>query len=80
MPKNRNRNQAEVTKRPRIPNYRNDELLAIVTEIYGGEHMLVKAEASLGQNGPAEQTIQVDVAYPQEHAQKKGRGRDSEDR
>ncbi len=45
MPKNRRRNQAEgVSRRPRIPNYRNDEVLGVVTEIYGGEHMAVKGE------------------------------------
>jgi translation initiation factor 1A len=44
MPKNRRRNQAEVTKRPRIPNYKNEEILGIVTEIYGGEHMAVRGE------------------------------------
>jgi len=44
MPKNRRRNQTEVTKRPRIPNYRNDELLGVCTEIYGGEHMQIKCE------------------------------------
>lgn len=46
MPKNRRRNQAEGTgmKRPRIPNYRNEELLGVVTEVYGGEHLGVKGE------------------------------------
>ena len=51
MPKNRNRNQAEATKRPRIPNYRNDEILGVVTEIYGGEHMQVKAEDGISYMG-----------------------------
>ncbi|MHA1584698.1 MAG: translation initiation factor eIF-1A [Promethearchaeota archaeon] len=44
MPKNRSRNQSDATKKPRIPNYRNDELLGVCTEIYGGEHMLIKCE------------------------------------
>ncbi|WP_371806860.1 translation initiation factor eIF-1A [Candidatus Lokiarchaeum ossiferum] len=45
IPKNRRRNQADATpKRPRIPNYRNEEILGVVTEIYGGEHMSVKGE------------------------------------
>ena len=44
MPKNRRRNQAEVTKRPRVPNRRNDEVLGVVAEIFGGEHMSVRAE------------------------------------
>lgn len=44
MPKNRRKSQTEVSKRPRIPNYRNDELLGVVVEIFGGEHMSVKGE------------------------------------
>lgn len=44
MPKNRRRNNAEVTKRPRIPNRDDGEILGIVTEIFGGEHMGVHGE------------------------------------
>ncbi|MCF2142063.1 MAG: translation initiation factor 1A [Candidatus Lokiarchaeota archaeon] len=44
MPKNRRRNNAEVTKRPRIPNRADEEYLAVVTEIFGGEHMGVRSE------------------------------------
>ena len=38
MPKNRRRNQTEVTKRPRIPNYRNDELLGVKRWLDVKEH------------------------------------------
>ncbi|MHA1619228.1 MAG: translation initiation factor eIF-1A [Promethearchaeota archaeon] len=44
MPKNRRRNNAEVTKRPRIPRRYNDEWLGVVTEVLGGEHMAVRCE------------------------------------
>ena len=43
MPRNRNVT-TEITRRPRIPNYRNDELLGVCTEIFGGAHMSIKAE------------------------------------
>ena len=43
MPR-RNQNPSQTFKRPRIPNYRNDELLGVCTEIYGGGHMAIKAE------------------------------------
>ena len=43
MPRNRNTQQTQGT-RPRIPNYRNDELLGVCTEIYGGAHMSIKCE------------------------------------
>ena len=43
MPR-RNDNQTGVFKRPRIPNYRNDELMGVCTEIYGGAHMSIKCE------------------------------------
>ncbi|MHA1618883.1 MAG: translation initiation factor IF-1A [Promethearchaeota archaeon] len=51
MPKNRRRNQSEVAKRPRIPNYRNDEILGVCTEILGGEHMIIIGEDNVAYLG-----------------------------
>lgn len=42
MPKNRAR-ESYADKRPRIPNSRDCEMLGVVVEIFGGEHMSVKA-------------------------------------
>lgn len=42
MPKNRRNFETEASKRPRIPNPRDGELLGVVVEIFGGEHMTVK--------------------------------------
>jgi translation initiation factor 1A len=46
MPKNRAKNNQaiEATRKPRIPDRRDAEILGVVTEVLGGEHMLVKAE------------------------------------
>jgi translation initiation factor 1A len=41
------RNQSgsdEASKKPYIPNRNDGEILGVVTEIFGGEHMAVKAE------------------------------------
>lgn len=44
MPKNHNRSAEESSRLPRIPRHQDGELLGFVTEIYGGEHMAVKAK------------------------------------
>jgi translation initiation factor 1A len=43
MPKNQSRSYEESSRLPRIPRSQDGEILGFVTEIYGGEHMAVKA-------------------------------------
>jgi translation initiation factor 1A len=42
-PRDRNTQDSE-SKKPHIPNKRDNEMLGYVTEIMGGEHLIIKAE------------------------------------
>ncbi len=44
MPRDRGNQTDEANKKPHIPNKAENEILAVCTEILGGEHMTVKAE------------------------------------